>query len=314
MVLPKKPETLEEAGDLILGLLQRINELETEVASLKSQFNKNSHNSSKPSSGDGFRKPKLTKSQRRKSKRNCGGQSGHVGITIKPIENPDEIIRHTPETCDHCGESLQGLPPQTTERRQRVEIPPIKAHVIEHQVDSVRCPNCNELTCAKFPEGVTAPMSYEPRIQSMALYLMDQQLIPYERVVDLFHDCLNLPISAGALFSFQQRCSNALESISKEIKQSLIDATVVNFDESGLRCEGSLKWLHTAGSQLLTHYEVHSKRGLDAMREIGVLPFFKGTAIHDHWKSYFDFLCRHALCNGHHLRELTFIEEDQKEA
>ncbi len=238
MVLPKKPETLDEAWDLILILFQRINELEAEVASLKSQLSKNSHNSSKPPSSDGLTKPKLTKSQRAKSGRKAGGQKGHTGITLQPVENPDEIIRHTPETCDHCGKSLQEVPPLTTERRQQFEIPPVKVHITEHQADSVQCPHCGKETCAKFPEGVSASISFGPRVQSLALYLMNQQLIPYDRVVEFFRDCLNLPISAGTLFAIQQRCFDTLEPINEEIKQNLLGAQVVNFYESGLRCKG----------------------------------------------------------------------------
>jgi transposase len=313
MALPKKPETLDEAWDLIFMLIQRITELEAEVASLKSQLNKNSHNSSKPPSSDGLTKAKLTQSQRVKTNRKVGGQKGHIGTTLEPVENPDETIRHTPETCAHCGKSLHGVPPQATERRQQFEIPPVEVYVTEHQGDTVQCPHCGEETSATFPEGVTASISFGSRIQAMALYFLNQQLIPYDRVVELFRDCLNLPISAGTLFAIQQRCFDTLKPISEEIKQNLVGADVVNFDESGLRCEGELKWLHSAGSPTLTHYEVHAKRGLDAMRDIGILPIFNGTAIHDHWKSYFEFACGHALCNSHHLRELTFIGEEQKE-
>lgn len=46
------------------------------------------------------------------------------------------------------------------------------------------------------------------------------------------------------------------------------------------------------------------------MDEIGILPYFKGTLIHDHWKSYYIYTCRHGLCNAHHIRELQWVMDN----
>ncbi len=50
------------------------------------------------------------------------------------------------------------------------------------------------------------------------------------------------------------------------------------------------------------------------MNDIGILPEFKGVLCHDHWKPYYKIDCTHALCNAHHMRELTraFEQDDQK--
>jgi transposase len=73
--------------------------------------------------------------------------------------------------------------------------------------------------------------------------------------------------------------------------------------------EGQLHWLHVASTDTLTHDEVHTKRGHEAMDEAGILGEFRGTVVHDHWKPYFTYdECEHALCNAHHLRELQCID------
>lgn len=51
------------------------------------------------------------------------------------------------------------------------------------------------------------------------------------------------------------------------------------------------------------------------MDEMGILPFYRGIAKHDFWKSYFKyFLSGHSLCNDHHLRELTWVDENENQA
>jgi transposase len=62
---------------------------------------------------------------------------------------------------------------------------------------------------------------------------------------------------------------------------------VLHVDESGLRVKGQLHWLHVASTAALTSYEVHTKRGHEAMEAAGMLGAFKGTAVHDHGKPYF---------------------------
>ncbi|KAM3116349.1 DUF6444 domain-containing protein [Phormidesmis sp. 146-33] len=115
---------------LVEGLVQRSAVLEARVEALENQQAKNSRNSSKPPSGDGF-KPN-PKSQRRKSERSSGGQSGHPGQTLEWSSEVDEVIVHSVEACEVCGNSLREVAVESWDVRQVQDIPAIELSVTEH--------------------------------------------------------------------------------------------------------------------------------------------------------------------------------------
>lgn len=301
MTLPK-PKTFEEALQVIASLVQYINELEA-------RLDKNSRNSSKPPSSDGLAKPPRTQSLREPSSRNPGAQPGHPGEHLALTDNPNEIIRHPTTHCQYCHHSLEDVA-GAVERRQVFELPPIKVRITEHQAEVKHCPYCGQENRAKFPAGVLGVTSYGPRLQAIALYLLHQQFIPYERCREMFQDLFALPLSAGTLWQITRRADKKLADVQQEIKDGISQAGLAHFDETGMRVEGKLHWLHTASTQHLTAYGLHPSRGQAGMDALGVLRNFRGWAIHDHLKSYFDYTeCDHVLCNAHHLRELLYVSQ-----
>lgn len=73
-------------------------------------------------------------------------------------------------------------------------------------------------------------------------------------------------------------------------------------------------WVHVCSTEYLTHYGFHRSRGRVALNTIGIVTDFEGTSIHDGYNIYPGYACQHALCNVHHLRELTFVEEVLKQS
>ena len=119
-------------------------------------------------------------------------------------------------------------------------------------------------------------------IKAHAVYLLQFQLIPYERVADYFINEAPIPISVGSLFNFNQEACDLLKGFDALAKHQLIKATLTHADETGINVNGKPIWLHNASNEQWTYFYPHQKRGSEAMEEIGILPHFRGTLIHDH--------------------------------
>jgi transposase len=299
---------------LVEGLLHQLSEhqralkaLQERVEALENQKAKDSHNSSKPPSGDGF--GKRTKSLRTKSERRSGGQQGHPGSTLEWIAEPDFTEVYGVETCQGCGLSLSQTPVQGWELSQVHELPVMRLQVTEHHAEVKCCPHCQTLNRGKFPSGIIRGVQYGSALKGLMVYLSDYQLLPSQRIIELLCDVLGCSISEGTLHNARQRCFEELKPMERQIIESIQTSSVAHFDETGARVKGKLFWLHVASSDRLTYYCMHGKRGQIAMDEMNILPHFKGVSVHDGLKSYAQYDCLHALCNAHHLRELIFISE-----
>lgn len=317
MLTREQAQAIYRAGEetvirVLLEMDARINALEERVKTLESQIAKNSSNSSKPPSTDGYTKP-APKSQRPASERPAGGQNGHSGHTLRRVAKPDRIITHTVKQCAGCGHDLSGQKSTAVEKRQVFDLPPIKVEVTEHQAETKVCPRCGQVNQADFPKEVNAPTQYGQRLKAVAVYLKDYQLLPYQRTAELLADLFGCSLSEGTLARFTQQCSGLLQKTVAQIKDIVRKAPVAGFDETGCSVNDRLHWLHVACTPSATYYEIHPKRGALAMDALGILPDFTGRAIHDFWKPYFTYSCAHGLCNAHHLRELTFIYEQDSQ-
>jgi len=297
----------------VVALEKQVVLLEQRITVLEEHLAVNSRNSSKPPSSDGLKKQ--TRSQRPIGERKPGGQNGHQGHTLKMVKNPDHIKIHPVDECKNCQCSLTGQKADAIERRQVLDIPPNKLQATEHRVETKKCPECEYVNKAEFPEDVNAPVQYGPRIKAMAVYLKGYQLLPLERTAELFEDLFGCPLSEGTIDNIINITSQHLEVPVEQIKEQVKAADVGHFDETGMSVMGKRHWLHTASTSEFTYYEIHGKRGSEAMDDIGILPEFQGRAIHDFWKPYWTYEdCAHGLCNAHHLRELTFLHEEQQQA
>jgi transposase len=297
---------------LVQALYEQNAQLSARILALENQLKKDSHNSSKPPSGDGF--GKRTKSLRRKGERQSGGQPDHPGQTLEWSNAVDETVVHAVTSCCVCGEDLSRAPVERMRHRQVQDLPPLELAVTEHQGEVKRCPACGVENQANFPAEAHSPVQYGPRLKGLMVYLQDAQLIPSGRTAELLREVFGATLSEATLYASRTQAFEDLAELSAAIESEIVHSDVVHFDETGLRVNGTLWWLHVACTSGLTTYFVHRKRGRAAMDEMGILPNFSGNAVHDAWASYQGYRCRHSPCNAHHLRELTFVWERFEQA
>ncbi len=292
------------------GALEEIDGLKSRVAELEARLNSNSRNSNMPPSSDGYkRKPAFV----RKKKGKQGGQQGHKGRTLQQVEHPDKTVKHKPGPCD-CGHVFSDEELSVAETRQVFDLPQPKLEVTAHQLLKGKCPGCGKWHKGIAPQGVNAPVQYGDGVKTLAVLLNVDYRIPFKKIQILFGDLFGYAINESTVYSASRQCYKRLKEPMEMIKSKIIEAMTAHADETGIRVEEMLRWLHVATTELYTYLFVHEKRGIVALEsEQSILDKLTGWLVHDCWGSYFNFNeLHHALCGAHILRELEGLIENEQ--
>jgi transposase len=288
---------LENVPDLNSSVKAALTNLIDLVVVLSNHLGVNSSNSSKPPSQDPNREKKVRTAKGRKRK--PGGQKGHKGHCLKQVGNPTSI--------EEIYIDRRTLPPGDYksagyEARQVFDFE-VSLIVTEYRGEILENEDGDQFV-TEFPEGVDDSAQYGNATKAHSVYMSQFQLVPLARVEDHFRDQLGLPVSKGSISNWNVLAYKKLERFEEWAKRKLIGSPCNNADETGINIGGKRRWLHTLSNEGVTLFHPDEKRGQEAMERMGVLPFFQGILVHDHWTPYFCYKCIHALCNAHHLREL----------
>lgn len=292
------------ANAQIAALTERIDELLEQL----DKKNKNSRNSSKPPSSDGYSKP-APKSLKKPSGKKPGGQKGHKGSGMKLTRKPDTFVPHFPVACHNCP-NRGACEMKIAERRYEEDIS-IQTHVTAHLQMKCCCPRQGGKTLlGEFPGNIKATKQYGANLVAFASALSTVGMVSVDRIHKLLNNVFEVGISTGAIQGFLNRLHEKVKLPVKYIRNKVSQVPVMNCDETGLRVNEKLRWLHCMSGSGWVYYALHDKRGCEAMDAIGIIPDYRGIMIHDCWKPYFKYEnAEHALCCAHILRELVYAEE-----
>lgn len=314
--------------EMIEQLLQQVNSLTTTISAqtaliaqlnqtiqeLKEQINKNSKNSSKPPSSDGFKKPS-PKSLRKASGKKAGGQEGHPGTHLAVIADPDDVIGHMPSACEGCPHYQMCKGTACVAERRHVIDAVVTVNVVEHQL--LEIPICmlhGDNRKGAFPSDIKATVQYGENLQALSVALNTVGAVSVKRTHEILSGVFNIPIATGTISNMVKRCADAVAETVNTIKQKVIDSKLGHFDETGTRVDKKLWWVHDASNCEFTYLDISPKRGYVGMEQCRVLPLFRGIAMHDCWASYWSYTdIQHAICCAHLTRELIGIVENHPE-
>jgi hypothetical protein len=317
---------LEEQAGRIAAQDERVTALEALVAELRGQLeaalraaSRNSGNSSVPPSGDDLpgRKPRKERraEERAEKKRSRGKQPGSPGAAMG-WRDPDETLDHFPEGACACGLDLADAADLGVARSyQQEDVPePRKALRYQHDLHRARCA-CGREHVAPRPDGVPdAPLSVGPRLSAVAVYLSVFQHVPVERARQLISDLTGGAVSAGWVHSCLARAAGLVKDPVALIRTLIAASPVAGFDETTLRSgpAGEKKYVHGAFTELYSAFHLGT-RGLETMKQAGILPFFAGVVVSDRYQGYFSAtwttFAGHQACAAHLIRDFEDCAE-----
>lgn len=311
--------TIQDIVDVAIGkavapLLAEINvikkentKLKKEVSRLKNQINKDSSNSGKPPSSNGFKK--VIQNNRVKSNKSVGGQKGHKGTYLKPVKNPNKIVVYKKDKCD-CGGAINH---EKYSAKQEFNIKVI-TEVIEHRYHDGVCTVCGKVHNQQIPKELNNPANYGTSIKRFITFLNNQGLVSIDRSSEFLKLITNnlIKVSKGTVCNWNNELSNKLKPVIKYIEENLLNSEILHVDETPIKVNGKKMYIHNASTNKYTLQAVHKRRSAKAVEDIGFLKRYCGIIVSDHYLLYYKYGQDNAECNVHISRYLKNISEITK--
>jgi transposase len=290
-------------------LEREVQQLREELAELRRQLNRHSGNSSTPPSANPPWAPRPV--SRKPSGRKPGGQPGHEGHhrELLPIEQVDEVVRHKPTRCRHCGARFTvDVAGQLLERHQVTELPRRAVKITEHQAMACTCRRCGMTTRQAIPEELTRSVLGD-RLSATVAFVSSRVHGSRRAVEELLEEVLGAPLALGTVMAREREMTQALAEPYRQARRRIQKAPAKNVDETGWKRAGKFLWV--AATRSLAVFHLDPCRNRDAMHEL-LGREVKGTICTDRFGVYEKVpVERRGLCWSHLKRDFKELAEQK---
>ncbi len=283
---------------------KRVEELTNELLKMKSKNNRDSSNSSKPSSTNGFKK--VITNRREKSDKKQGGQFFHKPHSLK--NKLDQFIKS-----GNVEEEIIEINKTEKNKNKRY----IEKVVIDIKITKVLkryryYPD--EHGKYNIPKVHNQHVQYGPFVKGMALDLMNHLPYSTDGVTRYIEDITNkgITLSKGILILWTEELSTRMQPEIDNIETKLLESYYINHDESGVKVAGNSENILCACNDKYTRFWIHEHKSQEALREIDFLPKYKGIIVKDGTELYNPFGLLLSQCLSHILRYLKPYYEEIK--
>ena len=241
------------------------------------------------------------------------GDRDKKGEQLQNTRNVETEETTSPDECNKCNTDLTTTKINEIDERKKIDITyEIVTHTVKAEVK--KCPDCGHINKGSFPQGMDGKIQYGNGVKAAIINFLCAQMMSLERVQEHFKGLVGRFISQAVMLKYITQLSDALDKWEEKQIQELLSGPVMYCDETSMRVDKVNHWIHSYSYGDITLKFIHPKRGRDAIEDIGIIPKYGGILVHDSWASYLSYdNADHALCGGHILRELKFIEDSTKD-
>ena len=248
---------------------------------------------------------------RKPSGRKPGGQPGHEGHhrELLPLDQVDEVVKHKPMRCRHCGAKFaEGVSGELVGRHQVSELPRRAVKVTEHQAMACTCQRCGMTTRQPIPQELTRSVLGD-RLSATVAFVSSRVHGSRRAVEELLEEVLGAPLALGTVMAREREMTQALSEPYRQAKEAIQKASAKNVDETGWRRAGKFLWV--AATRSLAVFHLDPCRNRDAMHEL-LGRKIKGTICTDRFGVYEKIpLARRGLCWSHLKRDFKDLAEQK---